>query len=84
MNLTYVTCLQNQYLGMIITQVKAVDDGEGKYGDVIYGFQWNGVFVEETPNFRINPYTGVITAKRVFDREARDTYTVRSSCFTTF
>ena len=62
---------------MVITNlVKAKDDGEGDNGLITYGFYYNNQFVAETPNFRINPITGIITARAVYDRETRDEYVV--------
>ena len=61
---------------MEIQQVNAVDDDVGVYGLVTYGFWYNDGFRARTPEFVINPITGVITADAVFDREAKDTYTV--------
>ena len=69
-------CFQNQYLGMEVITVYATDE------DVVtYGFQYEGEFVQETPDFEINPFSGVITAKRVFDREEKDLYTVSDSAY---
>ena len=56
--------------------MNAVDDDVGVYGLVTYGFWYNDGFRARTPEFVINPITGVITADAVFDREAKDTYTV--------
>lgn len=57
-------------------KVRAVDNETGVEGPVSYEFRYNGEYVTETPDFRINPYTGVITTKRTFDRETKEVYTV--------
>ena len=70
-------CPQSQYAGMEITRVRAVDNDTGSNGIVTYGFKVNGEFVTETDDFRINPFTGVITTKRIFDRETEESFMVR-------
>ncbi|XP_074648131.1 cadherin-87A-like isoform X2 [Tubulanus polymorphus] len=71
-----ITVLENQYLGMLIYQVLAIDDDEGPSGQITYGFMYGDTFVSATPEFRINPITGVIRAEQVYDREFIDTYTL--------
>ncbi|XP_064617342.1 cadherin-87A-like [Liolophura sinensis] len=69
--------LEEQYLGMIVYDVEAKDDDTGVNSIVDYSFETAlGDNVTRTPEFRINPITGVIRAERVFDREERDRYTL--------
>ena len=56
--------------------VEAIDDDQGRNGEIIYGFYDNNFFVNETEEFTINSVTGVISAKKVFDREEQSSYTV--------
>lgn len=55
----------------------AVDDDEGENGMVVYGIYYDNKFTSTTPEFSINPLTGVITGRVIFDREKKDTYVVR-------
>ena len=56
--------------------MSANDTDEGDNGRVNYGFYYDNKFVSQTPEFTINQYTGVITGRRLFDREEKDTYEV--------
>ncbi|XP_013394251.1 cadherin-87A-like, partial [Lingula anatina] len=71
-----IEVLENQYVGLVVTDKPyAVDDDDGPSGKITYGF-YDNRFVKETPEFTINPITGVISAKVIFDREEKDTYTL--------
>ncbi len=67
---------QSAYPGVEVVQVNAIDTDPGPNGYVNYYFKVNGTVVSETPEFRINRITGVITAKIAFDAEKRRRYTV--------
>ena len=56
----------------------AYDPDPGLNGQVEYGFEVNGDFVDRTPEFVINPITGVISGAQgvEFDREKQAAYTV--------
>ncbi|KAJ8318933.1 hypothetical protein KUTeg_004024 [Tegillarca granosa] len=70
-----IEVLESQYLGMLVFQVSARDDDRGTNGLIDYGFSvGNQTLSATSPEFRINPLTGVIRAERVFDREERDRY----------
>ena len=67
---------QNQYVGVLVTNVSATDQD----GDIVtYGFS-DGPgrsFVESTDDFKINEFTGRITALHdAFDRETKSVYTL--------
>lgn len=69
-----VNVIEETYIGEEIIDVHAEDRDPGKNGEVVYGFSYKNRFVTETPEFAINPNTGQITAKVIFDREERDSY----------
>ncbi len=62
---------------MEVMQVLARDP-EGQ--QITYHFMHNNEEVQDTPEFHINPYTGVITAWIEFDRERQDMYIVSAAC----
>ena len=70
------SCPQTQYRGMLVYDVKAVDDDTGVNGILDYSFIYEGKTANSTPEFRINSVTGVISAKVRFDRETQDRYVV--------
>lgn len=73
----FILVSQEQYLGMIVYDVEATDEDTGINSIVDYSFETaQGDNVTRTPDFMINPITGVIRAERVFDREERERYTV--------
>ncbi|XP_052765608.1 cadherin-87A-like isoform X2 [Mya arenaria] len=61
--------LEEQYNGMLIYDVLARDEDTGNNGIVDYSFIYNGETVQETPEFKINRVTGVISANITYDRE---------------
>ncbi|XP_067673629.1 cadherin-87A-like [Haliotis asinina] len=69
-----IEVLESQYLGMLVYDVEAVDDDNSNSGIVDYGFYYLGTYTTRTPEFSINPVTGVIKAEIVYDREARSRY----------
>ena len=54
----------------------AVDDDEGRNGEIQYGFYYLTQFVQETPEFSIDIDTGIIRTRQEFDREETDSHTV--------
>lgn len=62
---------------MLIYDVSARDEDSGENGRVDYSFIYNGEETQETPEFRINRITGVISANIVYDRERVSRYVVR-------
>ena len=68
--------LQELYNGMIVYRVVAVDFDTGRNGVVEYMFVHEGQETVVTPEFQINPITGVITARIIYDREKLDRYVV--------
>ncbi|ELU05723.1 hypothetical protein CAPTEDRAFT_218047, partial [Capitella teleta] len=76
-NINSMTVDENMYLGVEVGQVQAVDNDTGSNGIVKYGFMVDGEFVQETDDFKISQTTGMITAKRIFDRETEDSYTLQ-------
>ena len=56
----------------------AYDADSGRNGQVEYGFEVDGEFVDRTDEFVINPITGVISGAQGvdFDRERQASYTV--------
>ncbi|KAK3593636.1 hypothetical protein CHS0354_025527 [Potamilus streckersoni] len=69
-----IDVLEEQYLGMIVYIVSAVDEDSGKNGIVDYSFFQDGKYTTKTKEFEINSITGVIQAERVYDREKQDRY----------
>ncbi|XP_056018521.1 cadherin-87A-like [Ostrea edulis] len=69
-----ITVLEEQYLGMLVYDVQAVDADRNDNGIIDYGFYVNGIYTTVTNEFRINSITGVIRAEKVYDRETRDRY----------
>ncbi|KAL3876984.1 hypothetical protein ACJMK2_034754 [Sinanodonta woodiana] len=69
-----IDVLEEQYLGMIVYTVSAVDEDSGKNGIVDYSFFQDGKYTTKTKEFEINSITGVIQAERVYDREEQDRY----------
>ena len=61
---------------MIVYRVVAVDFDTGRNGVVEYMFVHEGQETVITPEFQINPITGVITARIIYDREKTDRYVV--------
>ncbi|XP_052263419.1 protocadherin Fat 4-like isoform X2 [Dreissena polymorpha] len=66
--------LEEQYDGMLIYDVSARDEDTGNNGIVDYSFMYNGVQTQETPDFKINRVTGMISANRTYDRETQPRY----------
>lgn len=62
---------------MLVYDVSAKDVDSGDNGRVDYSFIYNGEETQETPEFRINRITGVISANIVYDRERVSRYVVR-------
>lgn len=62
---------------MLVYDVEAEDLDSGSNGMVDYMFYTSNGTTVATPEFRINPITGVIRAERVYDREEIDRYVVR-------
>ncbi|XP_071106393.1 cadherin-87A-like [Haliotis cracherodii] len=69
-----IEVLESQYLGMLVYDVEAVDSDNSDSGIVDYGFYYLGNYTIKTPEFSINPVTGVIKAEIVYDREAVPRY----------
>lgn len=63
---------ENSPIGSSVIEVKAKDPDEGKNGRVSYKF----VTEESYNSFALDPATGLITTKRVFDRERTGRYTL--------
>jgi len=76
MNDPCIFCVQEQYNGMLIYDVLARDGDTGNNGIVDYSFIYNGEQTQETPEFKINRVTGVISANIVYDRERVPRYVV--------
>ncbi|PAA91127.1 hypothetical protein BOX15_Mlig010092g4 [Macrostomum lignano] len=68
--------LEEQYLGLIITrlQARADNSSSAEVARLTYGILYGDAFVDETPQFKVNPVTGVLTANIIFDRERQDQY----------
>lgn len=66
--------LEEQYNGMFVYDVSAVDDDSGLNGVVDYYFVHVGEQRAATDEFLINRVTGVIQAEIIYDREKRDKY----------
>ena len=64
---------------MTVTTVVAHDDDKGQNGVVTYGFYHKTLFQYETDEFTINRFTGVISARRLFDYEEKNSYVVSRS-----
>lgn len=62
---------EGKYPGQVVEQVNATDADSGKFGEVIYSLKQS----DESDMFSIDPITGKITTKVMFDREVTPTIT---------
>lgn len=75
-----VTVLENQPVGSRVAEIKAEDLDPGNNGLVKFAFKLNSTHTgQETELFRIDPKTGLIVTKVVFDREEKAQYSVMLS-----
>lgn len=60
-----------------VITVNAVDKDTGANGEVRYHLLIGEQLLQDTPEFHLNPTTGLLTTKRVLDREEQNKYEVR-------
>lgn len=75
-----VTVSENQPIGTQVCRIQAEDLDLGNNGIIKYAFKINNTHTsQETELFKIDPKTGVITTKAIFDREQQSQYSVMLS-----
>lgn len=69
-----VTVPENLPAGIKVVQIEARDEDEGENGQIVYSFKINNENKEETEEFSIDPYLGIIKTRKPLDREAQSKY----------